>query len=164
MLCSEIDVKNINYVSTSKFIKINYNDNNLIILTGKVYIPFGFEKNFNNFYLKILKQKDSEILFEKIKELEDNNITYLNSENNIKDIKYNSQIKIKNNYGVFLSLKIPYKNGQYLVDIYDKDQDRKTVFDIKKNQYAEITIEMDSIWYFKNSYSSVLKIKSLVLV
>lgn len=166
MNLSEINIQKINYEILPKFIKINYDLEDFVFKTNNNYIPFGVEKNFNNLIIKILKNDNTVDLFEKIGQIENSHKIFLEKHLNrdIKDIKFNSQIFYKNNYGTFLSLKIPIKNNQFLVDIFDINNDRKTIFDIKKKININLTLYINNIWFFKDTYSSLIKIKEIIIL
>lgn len=161
---SEIVQEKINISYNGKFFDIQNDKEKLIFYTNQVYIPFGLEKNFNNYYLKVLKNDESNLLFQFIKEIESKCIQFLNDYNSSKQVNFISQIKIKPSYGDFLQLKIPYKNNQFILDIYDQENNRKTIFDIKKKQQLKLKLMIDNIWSFNDSYSAVIKVKSIFLV
>ena len=164
MKLSEINQKEININYNSKFFDILYEKEKFIFDTDQVYIPFGLEKNYNNYYIKVLKNKQSESLFEMIKSLENQFTQFLVELNPSHEINFISQIKTKANYGDFLQLKIPYKHNQFILDVFDQENNRKTIFDLKKKQQVKLKLMLDSIWPFNNSYSAVIKVTSIILV
>ena len=161
---SEIVEDKINIKYNGKFFDIKNDNEKLIFNTNQVYIPFGVEKNFNNYYLKILKNDESNSLFQFIEEIESKFIQFLNNYNSSEQVNFTSQIKKKQGYGDFLQLKIPYRNNQFILDIYDQENNRKTIFDIKKKQQLKLKLMIDNIWSFNDSYSAVIKVKSIFLV
>ncbi len=164
MNVSQINIDKINYEVLPKFIRIKHDFEDLTFKCENNYIPFGVEKNFNNLIIKVLKNKDSETLFEKISQIENNHINFLKKQLNKDKIKFNSQIIFKNNYGTFLILKIPIKNNQFLVDIFDSNNDRKTIFDLDKKITINLILFIDNLWYFKDTYSSLIKIKEISIL
>ena len=158
----EIDEEKITIDYNEKFFNILHNQQKLIFDSDLVYIPFGLEKNYNNYYIKVLKNNESMLLFDKITLLEQQFSKLLL---NVKSqINFISQIKTRMNYGDFLQLKIPFKNNQFILDVFDQENNRKTIFDLKKKQQVKLKLMLDNIWPFNDSFSAVIKVKSIILV
>jgi len=161
--CSDIDISNISYVPDKKYTKILYDNNELIIQTDYVYTPFGLEKEYNNFYVKIVENDESECLFSKVREIEKENVEYIQRSTECDIVNYNSQIFSRKDYKDFLKLKLPMKCGQFMTNVYNRQGDIKTVYDISPKTKLKITFEIDTIWLFRDKYSSVFKIKNITL-
>lgn len=158
----EVDEEKITIDYNEKFFNILHNQQKLIFDSDLVYIPFGLEKNYNNYYIKVLKNNESMLLFDKITLLEQQFSKLLL---NVKSqINFISQIKTRMNYGDFLQLKIPFKNNQFILDVFDQENNRKTIFDLKKKQQVKLKLMLDNIWPFNDSFSAVIKVKSIILV
>lgn len=158
-------IKDIKYIKEDKYIKLIYNDTNLKIKFSNVIIPFGVEKNYNNYIIKIIRNSESHDLFTLIENIEENNIQSLLSTNIDKNkFNYKSQIEYKVNYGTFLTLKIPIVKNQFCVSIYNKNKELINVFDLlRKKSKISLEFEIDSIWLFKDKYSCVPKVKNIYL-
>ena len=59
---TDFDSEKIKYVSNSKYIELSHDDNDLIMSYESVHVPFGLEKSFNNYILKILNNSESKEL------------------------------------------------------------------------------------------------------
>lgn len=142
------------------FYDIKYNSDKLIIGTPELYIPFGLEKNYNDYILKLQFRKtknDIEDFNNFIKELE-----------NILSKKMNKTIKSKiitnSKYDdIIITKLIQNKNkDMFVLDIYDSDNNILNIFTIKeelKGSYIKANIILD-ILYVKNDicyYSFKLK-------
>lgn len=160
---NDVDVSKLSYVLDKKYTKILYNEEDLIIQSDFVYTPFGLEKEYNNYYVKIIENDESEQLFLKIREIEKSNVEYIQRETKQDIVNYNSQIFSRNGYKDFLKLKLPIKSGQFMTNVYNKQGDIKTVYDVTPKSIIKLTIEIDTIWYFREKYSSVIKIKNIII-
>lgn len=161
---TNFDSEKIKYNSNSKYIELSHDDNDLIMSHESVYVPFGLEKNFSNYFLKILYNNESKDLFEKIKKIEEQNITFLKKQGDFEKYDYKSQIIEKKNYGKFLVVKIPLVKNQFNVEIFDKDNNIVDIFKIEKKQKMNLCLEINSIWCFKNKYSCIPKITKIKLL
>ena len=159
----DIDVTKLSYIDDNKYISILYDNNPLEVYTSLVYCPFGLEKEYNNYYVKVIENDLSEHLFAKMKEIDYENVKYIEKLTKNKIVNYNSQIFSRQGYKDFFKLKLPMKTGQFMSEIYNKEGDRKTVYDILPKSQLKITYEIDTIWFFKNKYSSVCKIKKIII-
>lgn len=161
----DIDFTKIKYSDDNpKFIQLSYDNEEIKLGCQSVFIPFGLEKNFNNYILKILLNKESEILFQSIRKIEENNISYLRKFEHFSDSDYKSQIIKKDNYGEFLIVKIPLIKNQFIVDICDKNKNTSDVYQIQKKQKINIYLQLNSIWRFKNRYSCIPKVSKIELL
>lgn len=161
---TDFDSEKIKYNSNSKYIELSHDDNDLIMSHESVYVPFGLEKNFSNYFLKILYNNESKDLFEKIKKIEEQNIKFLKKQGDFEKYDYKSQIIEKKNYGKFLVVKIPLVKNQFNVEIIDKDNNIQDIFKIQKKQKMNVYLEINSIWCFKNKYSCIPKITKIKLL
>ncbi len=161
---TDFDSEKIKYVSNSKYIELSHDDNDLIMSYESVHVPFGLEKNFNNYILKIVNNSESKELFEKIKKIEQQNMKFLKKQGDFDNYEYKSQIIEKKNYGEFLVVKIPLVKNQFNVEIFDKDNNIVDIFKIEKKQKMNLCLEINSIWCFKNKYSCIPKITKIKLL
>lgn len=161
---TDFDSQLIKYTSKSKYIEISYNNKSLNLEYNSLLVPFGVEKYFNNYILKIILNNESEELFNTMKTIEQENILYLKKQGNFSDSEYKSQIINKNNYGSFLVVKIPLVKGQISTDVVDHENKFDNIFNIKKNQKINVCLELNSIWNFKNKYSCVPKVTKIKIL
>lgn len=159
-----IDFEKINYKKENNFYSINYDNKAFIISVKNVLIPFGVEKNFSNYIIKVSENENSKDLFNFIHKFENNNIDYLKSiESSFKEEDYKSQILKKDNYSNLLIIKIPIVKNQIQVEI-KKDNNIISMFDIPKKAIVSLDIEIDTIWFFKGKYSCIPKTKTMRLM
>jgi hypothetical protein len=158
-----LDVSKLSYSPDKKYTRILYDEHNLLIKTYFMYCPFGLEKEYNNFYIKIVENEASTELFNKIREIEKANVEYIQKETGKDLINYNSQIFSRSGYKDFFKLKLLMKSGQFLTNVFNKQGDRKTVYSINPKSTLKFVFEIDTIWFFKDKYSSVCKIKTIII-
>ena len=158
------DPQKIKYNSKSKYIELSHDENELNMSHQSLYVPFGLEKNFNNYILKIQYNDESKELFDKITKIEQQNITFLRIQGDLEKYQYKSQIIEKENYGKFLIVKIPVVKNQFNVQVIDKDDNIQNIFNIQKKQKMNLCLEISSIWSFKNKYSCVPKVSKIKLL
>lgn len=154
---NHFDSKLIKYTPKPKYIEISYNDQELNFEYKSLLVPFGVEKYFSNYILKIILNSESEELFKIIRKIEQENIMYLKKEGNFSESDYKSQIIHKDNYGDFLVVKIPSVKGQITTHVVDSENNIDNIFNVKKKQKINICLELNTIWNFKNKYSCVPK-------
>lgn len=160
-----IDLKQIKYTKKSNYYCIEYENKPLIIDVKDVFIPFGVEKNYSNYIIKIAENDKSSELFEFIHQLEKNNIDYLHSiENTFKEEDYKSQILKRPNYPNSLIIKIPIVKNQIQTDIKCSNENIISLFDIPKKSTISLQIEIDKLWFFKSKYSCIPKTKIMRLM
>lgn len=166
MNLNELDFTKIKYQNLTNYTKITYNLNEFEFNINNAYIPFGIEKNYDNYIIKILKNSNTSSYFEKLLDIEKNHINFLSLDSKLDKelINFNSQIIEKKNYGDFLIVKIPIVKKQFQVDIFDKNNDRKNIFDINKKQIANLKLYIDNLWNFKGKYSCPVKVKEITLL
>jgi hypothetical protein len=152
---NKINIENIIFGSSSNnFYNIKNKKSNkcLKFKLKNVFLPFGLDEEYNNYYLKFeLNDNDTEHVEFKntIKLIEDKIINdFKCNDNELKNvIKKRDEKKdllvcrIKK-FKTNISINISYddKNNNYL----------KTVFDIGKNIFANIDIEISSLWDFRH--------------
>ena len=161
---TDFDSQLIKYTSKPKYVEISYNNKSLSLEYNSLLVPFGVEKYFNNYILKIILNNESEELFNIMKTIEQENILYLKKQGNFSESEYKSQIINKNNYGNFLVVKIPLVKGQISTNVVDHENKFDNIFNIKKNQKINVCLELNAIWNFKNKYSCVPKVTKIKIL
>jgi hypothetical protein len=153
-----MNVSNIN-IEKIKFNKINneiiqilYDGNRMEINTSLVNIPFGLEKEYSNYILKLEIGNDLRYIIENIEKKIDE---FLN-------IEINTQIRKKKNCLPLLICKIPYKNNKIFCDAITKTNEFINIFKLKKNDILECVIYIDKIWRYKNNYYYKWKVNKIV--
>ena len=123
------------------------NKNKIYFNTPLMYVPFGVEKDYNNYIIKL-----------QFKGLKNNNKPEMkefynsirNFENQIIDIKnvdkekFKSQIIPKENYDDLLTIKINKKFHN--IEIINQNSEIKNIFNIEKKSEIECKLHIDNLW------------------
>ena len=139
----------INKITIRKYKNSYLLSNPITIKTPKMYIPFGVEKYYNNYLLKIQFRNIKEN--EELKDLED---FFLKLEKKFSElIKDNipSSISYSEKYDPLLTIKLPQQSNKFTCNAY-KGTDPLSIFNIEKGNYCNCELLIDSIWYFKDKY------------
>lgn len=152
---NKINIENIIFGSSSNnFYNIKNKRSNkcLKFKLKNVFLPFGLDEEYNNYYLKFeLNDNDIEHVEFKntIKLIEDKIINEFKcSDNELKNV-----IKKRNEKKDLLVCRIKKFKTNISINISYNDKDNnylKTVFDIGKNIFADIDIEISSLWDFRH--------------
>ena len=123
------------------------NDKIIYFHTPLMYVPFGIEKEYNNYIIKLqfkgLKNNTNPEMLNFYNSI----IHFENEIINIKNIDKNnfkSQIIYKNNYDDLLIIKINKKF--YNIEIVNQKSEIKNIFDIKKKSEIECKLHVDNLW------------------
>ena len=150
-----MNVSNIN-IEKIKFNKINneiiqilYDDNRMEINTSLVNIPFGLEKEYSNYILKLEISNELRYIIESIEKKIDE---FLN-------IEINTQIRKTKNCLPLLICKIPYKNNKFFCEAITKNNNFINIYNLQKNEILECVIYIDKIWRYKNKYYYKWKVR-----
>ena len=159
MYYNSINLENINLEEKDEqFINIKYNNNPLIFNTPVMYIPFGLEKEYNNYGIKLqFRRTKNDIVefYNFINSLEDKLKSLLNSSN------LKSQIRPANGrYDPLLMTKIARNKEKLLIDV-SYDSESINIYNLKKKVYGEATLMVDNIFKKDDIYYYKLKIKEL---
>ena len=150
---SKIFLKRIN----KSFTKPLYYGNNITIMTPIMSCAFGIEKEYNNYLMKMRFNSSVENhceFFDFIKKLE----TFF--QESLRRNKFKSQIRINKKYSPLLILKLPFKDGKFLIDI--EDNKLTTIFDIVKDMKFMCVLELNNIWHNDNSISYKWCVKKII--
>lgn len=126
---------------------IRYDDSKKYIFeTPFMYLPFGLEKEYSDYVLKLqfkgLKNLDEDIVkfYELIKYFE-NKIINIKEEN--KNI-FKSQIIQRENYDDLLVIKI--KKKFFNINIENTKSEIRNIYDIKKKSKIKCILHIDNLW------------------
>lgn len=128
------------------------------VRTPKMYIPFGLEKYYNNYLLKlqfrnIKTDPDIKEFYDFIVQIEQKLKDLLNEE-------FSSSITHSEKYDPIVVMKLPQQYNKFICDAF-KDSAPFSIFDIEKGSYCICDIIIDSIWKFKGKYYYKIKIKTI---
>ena len=158
-----VDIKNIGYVS------LYYNQNPLIYVTTPVMVClFGLDKKTKQMSLQFTNlESDNEMksFFDFIENVEVNNMKHLgigedNYDKYINQIRYDKQKQ----YDPNLSVKVPFVNNRYDMDIYSDDYDLINIENICNFTKMRCDIYIDKIWKWNDVFTCKWKVKVIHLV
>ena len=156
-----VDIKNIGYIS------LYYNQNPLIYVTTPVMVClFGMKNQIMSLQFTNLEtDKEMDSFFNFIKNIEINNMIKLGiTEENAE--KYNSQIRYDKDgkYDPNLSVKVPFVNNRYDIDIYSDEYDICNIKNLCNFTKMKCDIYIDKIWKFNEQFICKWKAKVIYLV
>jgi hypothetical protein len=158
-----VNIINIGYVS------LYYNQNPLIYVTTPVMVClFGLDKKTKQMSLQFTNlESDNEMksFFDFIENVEVNNMKHLGIDEDNYD-KYINQIRYdkQNKYDPNLSVKVPFVNNRYDMDIYSDDYDLINVENICNFTKMRCDIYIDKIWKWNDVFTCKWKVKVIHLV
>ena len=158
-----VNIKNIGYVS------LYYNQNPLIYVTTPVMVClFGLDKRTKQMSLQFTNlESDSEMksFFDFIENIEVNNMKNLGIDEDNYD-KYINQIRYDKDrkYDPNLSVKVPFVNNRYDIDIYSDDYSLINIENICNFTKMKCDIYIDKIWKWNDVFTCKWKAKVIHLV
>ena len=158
-----VNIKNIGYVS------LYYNQNPLIYVTTPVMVClFGLDKKTKQMSLQFTNlESDSEMksFFDFIENIEVNNMRNLGIDEDNYD-KYINQIRYDKDrkYDPNLSVKVPFVNNRYDIDIYSDDYSLINIENICNFTKMKCDIYIDKIWKWNDVFTCKWKAKVIHLV
>lgn len=161
-----IDIDKISYSKLDDYTQITYLNKKLQFWTPVMFCPFGIEKSYNNYVLKLsfVNKVDGEKVLQNdflnfVKSIEEKNMEYLDVDNTV----YNTQIFKKEGYDPMLIIKIPFNNDRFQAEFKDRNEDAIVSGDVKKSQNLQVLIEIDNLWLFNDKYTCKFKAKIVKL-
>ena len=158
-----VDIKNIGYVS------LYYNKNPLIYVTTPIMVClFGLDKRTKQMSLQFTNlESDSEMksFFDFIENIEVNNMRNLGIDEDNYD-KYINQIRYDKDrkYDPNLSVKVPFVNNRYDIDIYSDEYSLINIENICNFTKMKCDIYIDKIWKWNDVFTCKWKAKVINLV
>ena len=144
---NKLELKNIN-----SNISLIYHDNKTLrFWTPLILAPFGIDNEYNKYLLKLeIDEKIEEHIHLKKILLHIENLIKKKLE--ITDLEFKSIIKHRENGDlVEARLKTIKNNITTIVDFEDKENNYlKTIFDIKKQTYYKVQLEINGVWDYRN--------------
>ena len=158
-----VNIKNIGYVS------LYYNKNPLIYVTTPIMVClFGLDKRTKQMSLQFTNlESDNEMksFFDFIENVEVNNMKNLGIDEDNYD-KYINQIRYDKDrkYDPNLSVKVPFVNNRYDIDIYSDDYSLINIENICNFTKMKCDIYIDKIWKWNDVFTCKWKAKVIHLV
>ena len=141
---------------------VSYKDNQLIIKSPVVKIPFGIEKTFGK--PKVTLEINSKSGFLKfIKDIENKVIEKFNMESFSGEFKHGVKIGYRNHQPLLTGVKIMYRHKRYETEFL-KNSDLATSDDIKKNTKGRFILELNNIWFTDGSYGVLWEAKTIDII
>lgn len=152
----DIDLTKIKLIDNRKFIEF---ETPLRFVTPKMYLPFGIEKEYNNYVMKLqfrgLNESDELKVFYKFISNIEKVLSALLKTDTLK-----TQIKPSNKYDPVLITKIPQQNNKFLCEAIDSENMPLNITLLNKGFYRCVLL-VDSIWKIKGNYYYKLKVKNI---
>ena len=152
-------LNNLEIIKNSKYLSLK---EPLTIITPNLYIPFGVEKYYTNYILKLQLRDfktDKMILFEKLI------ISIENKLNDLLDNKLSSNMKYSMKYDPLLTVKLIQNKNVFTCNAAYKNNknDLINILDIDSKQYCNCELNIDTIWKFKENYYYKIKLKNIYI-
>jgi hypothetical protein len=162
MKFEDIDINNITLeksVKTSYDIK--FNGNSIEFWTPELYVPFGIESKFNNYFLNLeLKGDNNNIkLFQYFIEIFEAKLIELL---NIPKDQLNSQLRYTDNNSI-LYTKVYEKYKKIITNVKTKDDTFVNIFNLEKDNYVNVNLIVDKLWFIKGIYYYKFKLKDIII-
>tara|TARA_Y100000589_G_C26868527_1_gene512947 strand:+ start:154 stop:678 length:525 start_codon:yes stop_codon:yes gene_type:complete len=164
----DINLTKISYHKSQKLpcSDIKYNNHKFIVKTPIMTIPFGLEKQYNDYILKlqfngVKSNTDSKMVdfYNVICNIEKNHIEYLQNSD-----EYISQIKRMDDFDDLLIVKIKKKYNKIITNFKNNEDENISIFDLKKKMKVQCILELNQIWKTNtNKYVSKILVKDLIV-
>ena len=160
MYFKKINLENLEIIdNNTEFLSVKYNDNPLIIETPTMYVPFGLEKEYNNYIVKLQFSKNNKEtidFYNFILELEER-IKFLLQSDNLKSEILHSNKK----YDPLLKTKIVSIKNKLTVD-YLINNSNGNIFDFDKKSNIQALLMVDNIFRKQDNFYFKFKLKKII--
>tara|TARA_B110000285_G_scaffold180357_1_gene203369 strand:+ start:504 stop:995 length:492 start_codon:yes stop_codon:yes gene_type:complete len=146
-------------VKTSFNIKLN--NNTIDFWTPILYVPFGLEQKYNNYFLNLELKDDNKYveLFQYfIESFESKLIELLN----IPKEQFNSQLRYTDNNNI-LYTKVYQHYKKIITNVKSKGGENMNLFNIDKDCYVCVNLMVDKLWFINNMYYYKFKLKDIII-
>jgi len=162
MKFEDIDIKNITLEQSVKTsYNIKFNGNSIEFWTPKLYVPFGIESKYNNYFLNLELQGDNNSikLFEYfIETFEAKLIELLN----IPKEQLNSQLRYTDGNSI-LYTKVYEKYKKIITTVKNTDNSFVNLFNLEKDIYINTNLIVDKLWFINGIYYYKFKLKDIII-
>ena len=162
MKFEDIDIKNITLEQSVKTsYNIKFNGDSIEFWTPKLYVPFGIESKYNNYFLNLELQGDNNSikLFEYfIETFEAKLIELLN----IPKEQLNSQLRYTDGNSI-LYTKVYEKYKKIITTVKNKDNSFVNLFNLEKDIYINTNLIVDKLWFINGIYYYKFKLKDIII-
>ena len=146
------------------------------LVTPPMKLLFKVEELYNNIILKaefvnLNTNLEMKQFLSKIQELElsiyNQFKKYINENYYEKHIQFKSQLNQQKNYNPYMIIKILKKNTKYnreiLTNVFDSNNDKISVYDLKPKDLLIFSLVIDNIW-ISNNNEVIIKMKATKIV
>ena len=162
MKFEDIDINNITLEKSVKTsYDIRFNGCSIEFWTPKLYIPFGIESKFNNYFLNLELKGDSNSikLFQYfIETFEQKLIELLDIPKEL----LNSQLRYTDNNSI-LYTKVYEKYKKIITTVKNNDDSYVNIFDLEKDNYINVNLIVDKLWFINGMYYYKFKLKDILV-
>lgn len=149
----KIDINKLEFKKINENISLIYHDNKTLrFWTPLILVPFGIDNEYNKYLLKLeIDDKIDEHVHLKKIILHIENL--IKKKLDISDLEFKSVIKYRENNNDLIEprLKSIKNNITTIIDFEDKENNYlKTIFDIKKQNYYKVQLEINGFWDYRN--------------
>mgnify|MGYP001482199158 CR=1 FL=1 len=158
MKFNSINLNNIKVINKeNNFLDIKYNSGKLEFETPEMYLPFGLESNYGNYYLKLQfrKNKNDIVEFYNFIELLEQKLREIIGTENLP-----SQIKTSDKYDPLLVTKLIKVKDNLVIDVF-KDNQNFNIYKLEKKNYVKAKLFLDNIWKKGDIYYYKIKVKEI---
>ena len=162
MKFEDIDINNITLEKSIKTsYDIRFNGCPIEFWAPELYIPFGIESKFNNYFLNLELKGDSNSikLFQYFIETFETKLIELLD---IPKEMLNSQLRYTDNNSL-LYTKVYEKYKKIITTVKNKDNSFVNIFDLEKDNYVNVNLIVDKLWFIKGMYYYKFKLKDIIL-
>ena len=150
---NDIIIEKTKELPNANLYSIKYKNDKIVFPVNNVNIPFGLEKYYNDYLIKI--QLDSESIIKIVDKIEEK-ISQIDKN------KFKSQIKKSENFKDLLTIKIV--NNKNELNIKKENNPLTTIFDINKKCRVDLIIFIDLVWFGKDSLVAKFKTKNICIL
>lgn len=155
-----LKIDNIKFNSNIKFTEVSYlnskkENKELIIKTPFLNLPFGIEKEYGNYILKLQVKKDNTDFLNFIKNIEE-----FIEEKFCKPVI--SQIRYHDKFDPIIITKILNRKNYIITEVINESNECVNFFSLQKKMQISVDIIIDKLWIRENDIIYKLKIKKII--
>ena len=138
-----------------------YNGFSIDFWAPELYVPFGIESKFNNYFLNLELKGDNKsikLFHYFIETFEAKLIELLNIPKEL----LNSQLRYTDGNSI-LYTKVYEKYKKIITNVKNKDNSFVNIFDLEKDNYVNVNLIVDKLWFINGMYYYKFKLKNIVI-
>ena len=143
--------------------EIKSSGNNIEFWTPELFVPFGLESKYNDYFLNLELVETHDPGVELFKYFIVTLEGKLRELLGVDEEEFNSQLRNTQD-NTILYTKILQKNSKILTEFKNSDNENLNIFSLEKRVYVKLKLLVDRIWFSKGKFFYKYKIKEMVLV